>query len=92
MVSHEDILKIAKLAKLYVAPEELDTLTGQMNQIIEFADEVTSLPAGESDFDNINGLENIFREDEPEPSFDREEILKNTDSREGGYFLLRRRM
>lgn len=92
MVTHEEILNIANLAKLSVAPEELDSLTKDMNEIIEFADTINAAATDVSDFDNINGLSNVFREDVPVPSYDREEILKNAESREDGYFLVRRRM
>ena len=91
MVTHEEILKIAKLAKLSVTPEELDGLTDDMNGIIEFANTVSRVGAEASDFDNINGLLNVFREDIPEPSYQREEILKNALNREDGYFLVKRR-
>lgn len=91
MVTHEEILKIAKLAKLSVAPEELDGLTDDMNGIIEFANTVSRVGAEASDFDNINGLSNVFREDNPEPSYSREEILKNALNQEDGYFLVKRR-
>ena len=91
MVTHEEILKIANLAKLSVTPEELDGLTKDMNEIIGFADTISAAAADASDFDNINGLSNVFREDTVVPSFDREEILKNAESREDGYFLVRRR-
>ncbi|MCI1955806.1 MAG: Asp-tRNA(Asn)/Glu-tRNA(Gln) amidotransferase subunit GatC [Oscillospiraceae bacterium] len=91
MVTHEDVLKIANLAKLSVAPEELDGLTKDMNEIIAFADTVSAASADVSDFDNINGLSNVFREDVPVPSYRREDILKNAESSEDGYFLVRRR-
>ena len=91
MVTHEEILKIANLAKLSVAPEELDGLTKDMNEIIGFADTISAAAADASDFDNINGLSNVFREDTVVPSLDREAILKNAESREDGYFLVRRR-
>ncbi|WP_411676109.1 Asp-tRNA(Asn)/Glu-tRNA(Gln) amidotransferase subunit GatC [Caproicibacter sp.] len=92
MVTHEEILKIARLAKLSVAPEELDSLTKDMNSIIEFADAVNSVAAEDSDFDNSNSLSNVFREDKVVPSYDREKILKNAPNQENGYFLVRRRM
>ena len=91
MVTHEEILKIANLAKLSVAPEELDKLTEDMNEIIGFADTINAASEDTSDFDNINGLSNVFREDVVAPSYGREEILKNAESREDGYFLVRRR-
>ncbi len=92
MVTHEEILNIAKLAKLFVKPEELDGLTKDMNEMIQFADTINSVSTDVSDFDNINGLSNVFREDVPNPSFDRDEILKNAKNSEDGYFLVRRRM
>ena len=36
MVTHEDIQKIAKLAKLEVEDDELEGLTKDMNEIIAF--------------------------------------------------------
>lgn len=92
MVTHEEILKIARLAKLSVKPEELDGLTKDMNEIIQFADTVNSVSAGSSEFDNINHLSNVYREDKVLPSFDRGEILKNAESQEDGYFLVKRRV
>lgn len=91
MVTHEEILKVANLAKLSVAPEELDGLTEDMNEIIRFADTVGEAAADVGEFDNINGLFNVFREDAVAPSYDREEILHNAPCAEDGYFLVRRR-
>ena len=45
--------------------------------------------AGE--FDNINNLQNAFREDEVVPSYPRDEILKNVDGGEDGFFPVRKR-
>jgi aspartyl/glutamyl-tRNA(Asn/Gln) amidotransferase C subunit len=91
MVTKQDILKIAELAKLYVGPEELDGLTDELNKMIRFADEVATASAGETSFNTVNGLENVFREDVPRPCSGREEILKNAGSTEDGFFLVRRR-
>jgi aspartyl-tRNA(Asn)/glutamyl-tRNA(Gln) amidotransferase subunit C len=91
MVTHEDILSIANLAKLEVREEELDGLTKDMNEIIEFANTISEVGTQASDFDNINNLSNVLREDTVKPSFDREEILKNAESQEDGYFLVQRR-
>lgn len=91
MVTHEEILSIARLAKLSVSPEELDGLTKDMNRIIGFADTINAAAAGDTEFDNINGLSNVFREDTVVPSLNREEILQNAPSREDGCFLVRRR-
>lgn len=81
MVTREEILKIAKLSKLSVTEEELDGLTAAMGEIIAFADTINAAGAAAGEFDNINNLQNAFREDEVVPSYPRDEILKNVDGR-----------
>lgn len=91
MVTREDILEMARLSKLYIKEEELDTLTKDMDRIITFAETVSSAQCEQSNFDNINHLSNILREDVVVPSYDREKILKNAESQEEGYFLVKKR-
>ena len=67
MVTREEILKIAKLSKLSVTEEELDGLTAAMGEIIAFADTINAAGAAAGEFDNINNLQNAFREDEVFP-------------------------
>ena len=91
MVTREEILKIAKLSKLSVTEEELDGLTAAMGEIIAFADTINAAGAAAGEFDNINNLQNAFREDEVVPSYPRHEILKNVDGGEDGFFPVRKR-
>ena len=91
MVTREEILKIAKLSKLSVTEEELDSLTAAMGEIIAFADTINAAGAAAGEFDNINNLQNAFREDEVVPSYPRDEILKNVDGGEDGFFPVRKR-
>ena len=92
MVTHEEILNIANLAKLYVPEEELGHLTEEMNTIISFAHTVNSVATEASDFDNINNISNAFREDVVVPSLPQEKILENAESQEDGYFLVKKRV
>lgn len=92
MVTHEDVLAIARLSKLYIAEEELDSLTKAMDDIIKFADTINNASEEGVEFDNINNLSNAFREDEVVPSYDREEILKNANDIDEGHFLVRKRV
>ena len=91
MVTREEILKIAKLSKLSVTEEELDGLTAAMGEIIAFADTINAAGAAAGEFDNINNLQNAFREDEVVPSYPRDEILTNVDGGEDGFFPVRKR-
>lgn len=91
MVSKEDILKLAKLAKISIDDSELEHLTKEMEKIVDFADAINDEDKIDIEFDNISNLSNVFREDIVEKSYAREEILKNVDGVEDGFFVLRKR-
>ena len=92
MVTHEDVIAIARLSKLYIPEEELDAMTKAMDDIIKFADTINNASEEGVEFDNINNLSNAFREDDVVPSYDREEILKNANDIDEGHFLVRKRV
>ena len=89
MVTKEDIENIAILSKLFVAEEDLDKLTKEMQNIVDFADAINNAPDDGSEFDNINNLSNIFREDVVVQSFLCEEILKNAPEQAQSHFLVK---
>ena len=91
MVTREDVLQMARLSKLYIKEEELDALTKDMDNIIAFAETISTAQCEQTNFDNINNLTNVLREDVVVPSYDREEILKNAESQDEGYFIVKRR-
>ena len=91
MVTREDVLQMARPSKLYIKEEELDALTKDMDNIIAFAETISTAQCEQTNFDNINNLTNVLREDVVVPSYDREEILKNAESQDEGYFLVKRR-
>ena len=89
MVTREDIENIAILSKLFVAEEDLDNLTQQMQEIVEFADAINNAPDSGEEFDNINNLSNVFREDDVVKSYPSEKILKNAPEQAEDHFLVR---
>lgn len=91
MISKEEVLKIAKLAKLSVEDGEIDKLTIDMSKIIEYADTINAIAEnGIVEFDNINSITNAFNEDIVLESYDRDEILKNREGGEKGYFVVKK--
>lgn len=91
MVTREDVENIALLSKLYVAEDELDALTKDMQEIIDFADTINNAEEKGEEFDNINNLSNVFREDTVIKSFDSAEILSNAPEQADDSFLVRKR-
>lgn len=91
MVTHEDVIQIARLSKLSIKEEELDALTKEMQNIIEFADTINSASEAGEDFDNINNLSNVFHEDEVVASYPTEKILENAGDTADDCFLVKKR-
>jgi len=89
MVDKEEIMKIAILSKLFVAEDEIEQLTEDMSRIISFADTINNASDEGVDFDNINNLSNVLREDEVVPSYSREKILANAKDSDEGCFLVK---
>lgn len=92
MVTHDDILQIANLAKLSVQEDELDALTKDMGEIIEFANTINNAADDGEAFDNINNLSNVLRDDEVVPSLSVDEILENANDSENDHFLVKKRV
>jgi aspartyl-tRNA(Asn)/glutamyl-tRNA(Gln) amidotransferase subunit C len=84
-VSKEDVLHIANLSKLYVSDEKLEKYTRDLSNVVDLANSLS-----EVDIDNVKvtnhilDIKNVFRKDEVEPSYKREEILKNAPDSQGG--------
>ena len=91
MIKKDEVLKMAKLAKLSVDENEIEQLIEDMSKIIEYADSINNVAETvDVEFDNINNIVNAFNEDIVLDSYDRDEILKNREGGENGYFAIRK--
>ena len=89
MVTTKDIEYIAKLAKLNLSAEEKERLVLQMGDIVEFANQVSSLDTeGIDPANHILKIQNVFREDEVKESYSRDDILKNAPAKEAGCIVV----
>ncbi|MEF2920526.1 MAG: Asp-tRNA(Asn)/Glu-tRNA(Gln) amidotransferase subunit GatC [Acutalibacteraceae bacterium] len=90
MVSHEDVIQIARLAKLSVKEEDLEHMTKEMQKIVDFADAINNAPTDSQEFDNINNLSNAFRQDDVLPSYPVEDIISNAKDKAENCFLVKK--
>lgn len=88
LICEEEIRKLAGLAKLSLDEKEFSSLAHDLNDIVQFADSINEYGPCDCTFESVQGLEDIFRKDVVLPSLDREEILKNANDTEGGYFAV----
>jgi len=86
-ITCKDVANVALLSRLEFSEKELETFTGQMDAILEYADVLNKL-----NVDNVQPmahvlpLKNVMRADEAKPSLPRELALSNAPEQEDGYF------
>jgi aspartyl-tRNA(Asn)/glutamyl-tRNA(Gln) amidotransferase subunit C len=67
-VTHDDVLKIARLAELEVSEEALPLLAEQMSRILDYVRQINGLPASEGLRPFVPGPDAVrFRLDEVKP-------------------------
>jgi aspartyl-tRNA(Asn)/glutamyl-tRNA(Gln) amidotransferase subunit C len=90
MITHEELKKIAALAKLSLADVDADALLRDIGGIIDFADEVAGADLTGLD---VSETPEVFplREDVVKPSLPQEIILKNAGETRDGLFVARER-
>lgn len=92
MISKEDVLKLANLARLDFSDEELDRVIKDMDDIIAFADTINN--SVEGDAEKIRNVSSNavpaedFREDIVKESLPNEKILSNVNG-SNGYFSVK---
>ena len=88
-LSAEEVAKVAMLARLRLAPEELATFTGQLNAIVDYVTQLQALDtAGVEPLAHGVEVRNVFREDVRGPALEREEALANAPKRNAEGFLV----
>jgi aspartyl-tRNA(Asn)/glutamyl-tRNA(Gln) amidotransferase subunit C len=86
-ITREQVLHVAKLARLALTEEEVARLGAQLDAILDAVSKVSEL-----DLDDVPptshplDLVNVFGEDEPRPSLDPEDVLALAPDAEDGAF------
>jgi aspartyl-tRNA(Asn)/glutamyl-tRNA(Gln) amidotransferase subunit C len=86
-ITREEVVHVAKLARLELTEDELERFAGQLNAILEAVGKVSELDLADVE-PTLHPLElsNVFAEDEPRPPLSVEEALANAPDREDGAF------
>ena len=86
-VSPKDVENLAHLARIQLSHEELTRFAGQLEGILSYVEKLkTAKTEGVPPTSHVLPLNNIFREDQLQPSLPMEETLANAPAREGPYF------
>jgi aspartyl-tRNA(Asn)/glutamyl-tRNA(Gln) amidotransferase subunit C len=75
-LSEDEVRHVAVLARLALDDAEITALTPQLDQILRYAEQVGEVAAQDVEpMTHPLGLTDIYREDEPAPSMDRDLLL-----------------
>jgi aspartyl-tRNA(Asn)/glutamyl-tRNA(Gln) amidotransferase subunit C len=86
-IDRDEVLHVARLARLALTDEEVERLGAQLNAILEAVGKVSELDLeGVEPTAHPLDLVNVWAEDEPRPSLPVEEALANAPDCEQGFF------
>jgi aspartyl-tRNA(Asn)/glutamyl-tRNA(Gln) amidotransferase subunit C len=87
VIDREQVLHVAKLARLELTDDEVETMATELSGILEHVDRISELDlAGVEPTSHVVKLENVLRADEPRPSLDRDVALASApDPVEGAF-------
>ena len=86
-ISKEQVKRIAHLARLSLAPDQLDAYTRELSVILDYIDQLKAVDTdGIEPWARFLTRESVFREDEIRPSLPVESALANAPQTEGHFF------
>jgi len=86
-MSPHEVGWVAHLARLELSGDELLAMTGQLNAIIEYVQQLQNLNTdGVEPLAHALDIHNVFREDEPFPSLPVDAALANAPARKGDFY------
>jgi aspartyl-tRNA(Asn)/glutamyl-tRNA(Gln) amidotransferase subunit C len=87
MIDREQVLHVARLARLRLSDEEVARMQGELSTILDHIEKLNELDLeGVEPTSHVVELENVLREDVPRPSLPRERALEQAPDVAGGGF------
>jgi len=86
-IDRETVVRVARLARLDLRPDEIERLTGELGAILDAVSKVGELDlAGVPPTSHPLDLVNVWDEDEPRPSLPLDDAFANAPARETDLF------
>jgi len=87
MIDREQVLHVARLARLELSDDEVERMASELSGILEHVDRISALDLDDvQPTSHVVALENVFRADKPAPSLPRERALEQApDPAEGAF-------
>jgi aspartyl-tRNA(Asn)/glutamyl-tRNA(Gln) amidotransferase subunit C len=87
MIDRDQVLHVARLARLRLSDQEVERMTGELSQILEHVEKMDELDLdGVEPTSHVVELQNVLREDVPRECLPREKALEQaSDATESGF-------
>jgi aspartyl-tRNA(Asn)/glutamyl-tRNA(Gln) amidotransferase subunit C len=88
MLSSDQVLHVARLARLELTPEEVERFGGELSKVLDYIETIAELGDLEdvAPTSHVIDVENALRADEPRPSISVETALASApDAADGGF-------
>jgi aspartyl-tRNA(Asn)/glutamyl-tRNA(Gln) amidotransferase subunit C len=87
VIDREQVLHVARLARLKLTDEEVERMSGELSGILDHVDRISELDLdGVEPTSHVIALENVLRPDVPRPSWSRDEVLEPAPDPASGAF------
>jgi len=88
-ISREEVEKVSLLGRLLLSEEELDRMTVQLGQILDYMELLSEVDtANVEPMAHALDVSDVFREDRPRPGLPREQALANAPNRDDECYLV----
>jgi aspartyl-tRNA(Asn)/glutamyl-tRNA(Gln) amidotransferase subunit C len=89
MIDREQVLHVARLARLQLTDDEVERMAGELDKIVGYIDTINELDLeGVPPTSHVVEVANALRPDEPRPSLDRDVALGSAPARTEEGFLV----
>jgi aspartyl-tRNA(Asn)/glutamyl-tRNA(Gln) amidotransferase subunit C len=87
VIEREQVLHVAKLARLRLSEAEVEKMAGELSGILEHVDRIAELELDDvPPTSHVVDLDNVLRPDQPRPSWPREAVLEQAPDPADGAF------
>ena len=87
MIDREQVLHVARLARLRLTEDEVERMSSELSSILDHIEKINELDLDDVEpTSHVVEVENVLRADEPRESWPRERILDSgPDTADGGF-------
>jgi len=87
VIEREQVLHVARLARLRLSEPELEKMAGELSGILEHVDRIAELDLDDvPPTSHVVAMENVLRADAPRASWPREDVLEQAPDPADGAF------